>query len=116
MGVDLSATLPALLAQKNWTQDKLADATGIRRTDINALARGRLSAGPGRLTRIADALGVSVLELGAPASLADEQGETLLGHLEELAELVARGFAALGVTQDQLRPGADARTRTGQKR
>ncbi len=29
-------------------------------------------------------------------------------RLEELAEMVARGFEALGVSQDQLRPGGDA--------
>lgn len=89
MGVNLGATLPPLLAKKKWTQERLAAETGIRRTDINALANGRLDAGRSRLERIAAALEVSVLELGAPLGEADEAGQTLVDRLEELAATLA---------------------------
>ncbi len=108
MGVNLADTLPRLLRARGLTQEELADATGITRTDINALARGRIEAGPTRLRRIAEALDVSALDLGAPEATASEEAATLRESLEELAEMVARGFEALGVSQDQLRPGADA--------
>jgi transcriptional regulator with XRE-family HTH domain len=93
MGVNLAGTLPALLRARGWTQEQLADATGIRRTDVNALAKGRIEAGPARLSRIAAALEVSVLELGAPIEQADAKGTALLDRLEALearepAELV----------------------------
>lgn len=84
MGVNLSAALPQLLADRGWTQDKLAEETGLRRTDVNALVKGRIEAGPGRLRKIADALEVSVLELGAPVEAADEKGKTILSLLKEL--------------------------------
>lgn len=84
MGVNLSSTLPRLLAERGWTQDRLADEAQIRRTDVNALIRGRISAGPVRLERIAVALGVSVLDLGAPAEQAGPEGRSVLDRLEVL--------------------------------
>lgn len=111
MGVDISTTLPALLAKKGWTQEKLAGEAKLRRTDVNALARGRLKAGPKRLGRIAAALEVSVLELGAPIALRDQAGATLLDRLEELSELVALGFETLGLDVADLRRAVDDRAR-----
>lgn len=89
MGVDLSGVLPTLLQARGMTQDELADATGIRRTDINAIARGRVKAGQGRLQRIADGLGVSVVEL-APKSEPDHRALDYAARLEELEAAVNR--------------------------
>lgn len=96
MGVNLAGTLPPLLERKGWTQERLADETGIRRTDINAIARGRIEAGRDRLERIAEALEVSVLELGAPVGEADEAGRTLLDRQAELEAEVLRLTKQLG--------------------
>lgn len=71
MGVNLRATLPAILRARGMTQDELAEKTGIRRTDINALVNGRIDAGAGRLGKIADALEISSAELAAPPAVAD---------------------------------------------
>ena len=71
-GFFVSDTLPKLLAERGWTQERLGDATGIARTDINLLCRGKKRLGLVRARRIADALGVSLLELGAPDPLATD--------------------------------------------
>lgn len=89
MGVDISGTLPGLLEARGMTQDDLAGATGIRRTDINAIARGRRKPGPGVLQRIADGLGVSVIEL-APSSEPDQRALDYGARLEELEAVVNR--------------------------
>lgn len=59
--------LQDLLNALGWTQEQLADATGIRRTDINAICRGRIGVGHARLRLIADALNVSPSDLDADA-------------------------------------------------
>lgn len=114
MGVNLAETLPNLLKRKGMTQDGLADATGIRRTDINALANGRIEAGRSRLERIAGALEVSVLELGAPAAEADAAGQSLLDRQEELegevlrlTKQLARLTRRVAVLERQSRPGSE---------
>lgn len=90
MGVNLGKTLPPLLAARGLTQDQLAEATGLRRTDINALARGRIKAGAKRLGLIAEALGVSPWELGAQPSGDDARARTPLRRLEEVEAELAR--------------------------
>lgn len=94
MGVNLRDTLPPILQARGMTQDALADATGIRRTDINKIARGRVEVGPSRLQRIADALGVTVLEL-APQVEPDERGLLFLDRLEALEEREANDVLKL---------------------
>ena|SRR5665213_2884742 len=89
-GTDLSPVLDDLLRQRGWTQEQLAKASGISRNDINAMARGRLTVGPKRLGRIAAALKVSVLELGAPEGEADARGQTLLDRQQELEASVLK--------------------------
>jgi transcriptional regulator with XRE-family HTH domain len=90
MGVNVSATLPALLQERGLTQEQLAKITGIRRTDINALARGRLDAGPRRLAALADALDVTVFDLGAPAAAARSEEARVLDRLRALEEADGR--------------------------
>ncbi len=57
---------------------------------------------------ISVALGVDRSEL--PAAAKRPTTQELEDHLEELADLVSRGFEALGVTQAQLRPPEDGRS------
>lgn len=85
MGVDLSETLPGLLAERGMTQKQLAEKTGIKRTDINALAKGRVKAGEQRLRRLAEGLDVSVAELGGQS----ENGDRRRGYLARLEALEA---------------------------
>jgi transcriptional regulator with XRE-family HTH domain len=91
MGVDLSATLPDLLARKGWTQERLADETGIRRTDINRLANGKIPAGRDRLSRIAAALDVSERELD-PRGSARAGGPPILARLEAVEDRQREGI------------------------
>lgn len=101
MGVNLKPALPAILKARGLSQEWLAEETGIRRTDINALCRGRIEAGPSRLQRIADALDVSFAELGAPAEEAtDPRSQSIHSRLEELE-------AALEELRPILRLGGD---------
>lgn len=58
--------------------------TGIGRGTINGYCTGRLELGMKNAPRIAEALDVSVLELGAPLEEVDEKGKTLLVLLTEL--------------------------------
>lgn len=116
MGVNLKATLPGLLTERGMTQAELAEKTGITRTDINAFARGRTEAGRDRLARIADALEVSLVDLGA----AEEEDDTpvrasILGRLEELAATVAdvlenqeMGLRLLAEIREALDSGGEA--------
>lgn len=81
--------LKALLRRLGWTQKQLADATGILRTDINAIVNGRAALGSERRAKIAEALGVSVLEVGAPEAEADVPGLSLLARLAQLEDDLA---------------------------
>lgn len=92
-------------------RDALAALTGIAPQTLSGYNTGNKGLGLGNARRIADALDVSVLELGAPVALVDDPGESLLGRLEELSELVALGFETLGLDVDDLRRLVDARAR-----
>ena len=100
----LNDTLPPLLEAKGWTQERLAEATGIRRTDINAICKGRTSVGPDRLQRIAGALEVSLLDLdvGDPAELAARSAvlRDRVAVLESALDEVRRELAELRRRQD----------------
>lgn len=95
MGVDLSGTLPLLLRARGMTQERLADLTGIRRTDINALCNGRIKAGPKRLQLLAEALEISPVELDAPGPTATQTRRLILDRLEELEALAIQTVADL---------------------
>lgn len=102
MGVNLSATLPPLLEARGMTQAELAIRTGIRRTDINALVNGRVEAGPSRLQRIAAALEVSELELGA-SEQANGDGLSRLEALEAQVHAHSVSLDAARRTHETLR-------------
>lgn len=69
-------------------RERLAEITGINTSTLSGINTGRLNLGPGNARKIAAALEVSVLELGAPIEAADEAGQTLLDRLLELAATV----------------------------
>lgn len=109
MGADLRETLPGVLRARGMTQDELAALTGIRRTDINAIARGRIEVGPDRLRRIAEALSISVLEL-IPEAEPDETAFLLDHRLREAEDAVnavteetAKNRRAIGALQRRVR-------------
>jgi transcriptional regulator with XRE-family HTH domain len=70
-------------------RDALAEATGISGATLSGYNSGSRNLGMANARRIADALGISVLELGAPLAEVDEQGATLATRLEELATQLA---------------------------
>jgi len=67
-GVNVSDVLKAQLKARNWTQQELADRTGIARSDINAFCNGK-SVGDQRLRRIATALRMSADDLRAAGAM-----------------------------------------------
>lgn len=93
----LNKTLPRLLEEKEWTQERLGEATGIRRTDINSICRGRLAVGPSRLDRIAAALEVTLFDLGV------EEPQAAAARSVAILDRVAR----LEAEQAQIRRGLD---------
>jgi transcriptional regulator with XRE-family HTH domain len=88
MGVNVKDTLPPIRRARELTQEQLGIKARIARTDIVAFENGNTEVGAARLQRLADALEVSVLELGAPADQVDGRGQLLLDRLEELAATV----------------------------
>jgi transcriptional regulator with XRE-family HTH domain len=105
--------LPALLSDLGLTQEELARRTGIQRTDINAFAKGKREVGPDRLRRLADALGVTIFDLGAPEAVALTRREVRV--LDRLREHEA-ALNALGPTLKELGDRIDALERRAQPR
>lgn len=70
-------------------RDKLAKLTGIQPGTLSGYNTGRLKLGLQNAKKIAAALGVSTLELGAPLEEADELGRPLVRLLERVAGDVA---------------------------
>lgn len=87
------------LLQPLWARvggrDALAELTGITGQTLSAYNTGKRPLGHANARRIAEALEVSVLELGAPAEEADESGRTILGRLEALEERDVRAAEAI---------------------
>lgn len=89
-------------------RDALAGAVGTSPSVLSAINRGRRNLGMDLGTRLADELGVSLLELGAPEAHADEHGLTLVDRLRALGEQVSFLMKSREVLTKDL---ADARTR-----
>ena len=70
-------------------RDALAEAVGTKGTVLSSINTGRRNLGYDLGPRLAEELGVSVLELGAPVGAADEAGKSIVLHLEELAAKLA---------------------------
>lgn len=87
MGVDLSGVLPQALDDLGWTQQRLADETGIRRTDINAIANGK-EVGKDRLGRILRAIGKTEEELGLKPE-APQPRNPVLREIREIKAIIS---------------------------
>jgi transcriptional regulator with XRE-family HTH domain len=61
----------------SWSQQRLADASGLSRAEIQFVERGRRRAKIGTVRRLCAALGVSYLELAAQAERVDREWEKL---------------------------------------
>lgn len=86
----IGARLRHVRLARGLTQEQLAELVpGMTRTDISNAERDRLSIGPGRLARLADALRVSRLEL-EPEVEPDEHGLVLHDRQEQLEAQVLR--------------------------
>ena len=70
-------------------RDGLAVAVGSTGGNLSGINSGRLRLGRDLGQRLADELGVSLLELGAPLEAVDARGLTLVSRLEALADQVA---------------------------
>lgn len=109
-------------ARGKVTQEELSIRTGIARTDLSGIENDRISVGSKRLGMLADALGVSVLEL-APEEPTDERGRDFLARLEALeAEVVAekkerrRDLEAIALRLADLEASLATRGRSGSPR
>jgi hypothetical protein len=80
------------LLSRHWGKvggrDALARLTGIRGTSLSGYNTGRLNLGERNARKIAEALDLTLLDLGAPPETAPELAATILDHLESLAAAV----------------------------
>lgn len=92
-------------------RDGLAAKVGSSGSTLSAINQGRRNLGYDLGSRLAVALEVSVLQLGAPLDGADEvEDQTLLGRLEDLASKLADSIAKQAAMEKELR---SLRTRVG---
>lgn len=76
----LAQKLRVLRMMRGWSQEQLADATGLHRTFISLVERSECNISLDNLEKIADAFGLSLAELlGAPDAAA--LGQKLLSML-----------------------------------
>jgi transcriptional regulator with XRE-family HTH domain len=72
-------------------RDGLAEAVGTTPTSLSSINSGRRPLGKSLGGRLAEALGVSLLELGAPAEVAtDQPAQRLVDRLQSVEEDLAR--------------------------
>jgi len=95
-GVDVSKSLPALLEARDMSQQALADATGIRRTDINAYCKGRKRLGADNGPKIAHALGLEPNYFTPAPPQSSPEIDALQARAEELLRDVAKLRRQLG--------------------
>lgn len=79
-------------------RDSLAQLTGIPGTNLSSMNTGKKPMTMESAAKIADATGVSVLELGAPLSEVDAAGQSVLDRLEGLVVEAERGRAAVAAS------------------
>lgn len=96
-------------------RDRLADLTGINATVLSSYNSGKRQLGEKNAKRIAKALKVSLLELGAPDGLKDRRGESLHAHLEAISETLA-DLGEQGTNRDRAIHRLDRRLRDLQLR
>lgn len=59
----LAQRLRVLRFIRGWSQEQLAEVSGLHRTYVSAIERGRCNLSLASMTKLADALGVTVVEL-----------------------------------------------------
>lgn len=97
-GIWAGERIEELRRQKGLTQEQLADAAGLRRTDVNRYEKNRQRLGERNGRKLARALDVELLELGDFADAADGDMRAAMDQMagevaamrEQLAELVRR--------------------------
>lgn len=112
------------LLQPLWVEypggrDGLAEKLGMDGGTLSSLNTGKINLGPKRGRRLAEELGVSLVELGSPGEGEDERGRAIARRLAEaeaalnvLAPLVERLEARVAVLEKRSRPSR----RTGESR
>jgi transcriptional regulator with XRE-family HTH domain len=99
------------------SQARVARLTGIDRANISRVENGSELRNAGEASRLSEAY--DRLERGEEVAPYVKTPEQILDRLEELAELIARGFEGLGVRLERIDarlPSEGARTRTGRVR
>lgn len=124
--VNPAATLKALRQAAGLTQQQLADKAGLDRSWLNGMETGRKKITRAPREKLAEALGVSPVELGGGEQEDPAQHRSLLQRLEELeaalqqerrlrergVRAMTRRLAELEAALDSLAQEADRR-RTG---
>lgn len=82
-GWDAKGLLTPLYA-RHGGREGLAEKTGVSIAHLSGVNNGKRELGIDAARKIAEATGISVLELGAPVEEADEKGRSWLDLLEEL--------------------------------
>lgn len=82
----------ALREGKGWKQDELAHRSGLHVTYIGGIERGERNATIGSLAKVADAFGISVVELFAPAT--HELEKQFNAPAGDIMEAILHGFRA----------------------
>ncbi|MFL6621620.1 MAG: helix-turn-helix domain-containing protein [Sulfurifustaceae bacterium] len=84
----LAQKLRVLRMMRSWSQEQLAEASGLHRTYISLIERSECNVSLDNLEKIADAFGLSVPELlGAPdAAVFGEKLLTMLGSNDKPEE------------------------------
>ncbi len=59
----LARRLRVLRSMRGWTQEDLADASGLHRTYVSLIERGECNVGIDNIERLAETFGVSLAEL-----------------------------------------------------
>lgn len=83
------------LYEAHGGRDALAAKAKTSATTLSQINRGKRNLGLGLAQRIAEAAGISVLELGAPLEAADERSQTIFDRLEEVATHASADAVAL---------------------
>lgn len=93
-GWDARGRLAPLWRELPGKRDELAERSGVKGPTLSAYNSGKRPLGYGNARKIAQALGVSLLDLGAPEATADEEYQTIDLRLELLAAQLAEAVEA----------------------
>ncbi len=70
---EFGETIRAIRKSKGWSQEELAEASGLHRTYIGSIERGEQNVSLKNIKRLADALGVPLADLFTSPSRARKQ-------------------------------------------